>query len=103
MNEDRKTAPIWQEEEALRRFHLISPLLRENLDEARKLQLRERIAEASGISTRTIYHYEKAWREGEFQGLKPRDRKKHPNNVKKCLTFAAVLRGGQAALCSGHG
>ena len=97
MNEDRKTARIWQEEEALRRFRLISPLLQEDLDEAKKLQLRERIAEASGISTRTIYRYEKAWREDEFQGLKPRDREKHrrqdlPENFEELLEQAIQLK-----------
>ena len=97
MNEDRKTAAIWQEEEALRRFRLITPLLQEDLDEAKKLQLRERIATENGISTRTLYRYEKAWKEGEFQGLKPCDRKKHrrqdlPKNFEELLEQAIQLK-----------
>lgn len=97
MNEGRKTARVWQEEEALRRFRLISPLLEEDLDEAGRLQLRKRIVEASGISTRTIYRYEKAWREGGFQELKPRDREKHrkqelPENFEELLQQAIQLK-----------
>ena len=71
MNRAKNTAKKWQEDEALRRFKLISPLLQEWLDEARKLQIREQIATENGISIRTLYRYEKAWREDEFQGLNP--------------------------------
>ena len=35
----------WQEEEALRRFQLISPLLQTGLDDAKRIQLRKKIAE----------------------------------------------------------
>ena len=35
----------WQEDEALRRFRLISPILDETLDPAKRLQIRKEIAE----------------------------------------------------------
>ena len=40
----------WQEEEALRRFQLISPLLQAGLDDAKRIQLRKKIAEENNIS-----------------------------------------------------
>lgn len=97
MNRAKNTAKKWQEDEALRRFKLISPLLQEGLDEARKLQIREQIATENGISIRTLYRYEKAWREDEFQGLKPCDREKHrrqdlPDNFEELLQQAIQLK-----------
>ncbi len=41
----------WQEEEALRRFQLISPLLQTGLDEAKRIQLRKKIAEENNSFT----------------------------------------------------
>lgn len=67
------------EQQAHQRFLLISPLLDPNLDEAKKLQLRENIAAAENISIRTLYRYEKAYREGGFSGLKPADRQMNPS------------------------
>ena len=97
MNEARQTVKKWQEDEALRRFQLISPLLEEGLDDAKKLQLREQIAKKSGVTTRTLYRYEKAWRENDFQGLKPQTREKHrrqdlPGNFEELLQQAILLR-----------
>lgn len=67
------------EQQAHQRFLLISPLLDPNLDEAKKLQLRENIAATENISIRTLYRYEKAYREGGFSGLKPADRQLNPS------------------------
>lgn len=67
----------WQEEEALRRFQLISPLLQADLDDAKRIQLRKKIAEENHISVRSLYRYEKAFSERQFTGLKPADREKH--------------------------
>ena len=67
----------WQEEEALRRFQLISPLLQTGLDDAKRIQLRKKIAEENNISVRSLYRYEKAFLERQFTGLKPADREKH--------------------------
>ena len=53
----------WQEQEALKRFQLISPLLREDMDDAKRLQLRRQIAQENNISVRSLYRYEKAYAE----------------------------------------
>lgn len=45
MNTNQQIVRQWEEQEALHRFQLISPLLREDLDNAKKLQLRKKIAE----------------------------------------------------------
>lgn len=53
----------WQEQEALKRFQLISPLLREDMDDTKRLQLRRQIAQENNISVRSLYRYEKAYAE----------------------------------------
>ena len=40
----------WQEEQALQRYQLIAPLLDESLDNAKRIQMREAVAEQNGIS-----------------------------------------------------
>ena len=87
----------WQEQEALNRFQLISPLLREDMDDAKRLQLRRQIAQENNISVRSLYRYEKAYAEGQFSGLKPADRQKHrsqrlPDNFDFLLEQAIQLR-----------
>lgn len=87
----------WQEQEALRRFQLISPLLQSGLDDAKKLHLRKQIAAENDISVRSLYRYEKAYLEGQFAGLKPADRKKHrsqrlPDNYDFLLSQAIHLK-----------
>lgn len=57
----------WQDQEALHRFQLISPLLQTGLDDARRLQLRRTIADENNISVRTLYRYEKAFAENSSQ------------------------------------
>lgn len=91
------TKQQWQEQEALRRFQLISPLLQADLDDAKRIQLRKRIAEENNISVRSLYRYEKAFSEGQFTGLKPVDREKHrsqklPENFDFLLEQAIQLR-----------
>ena len=54
----------WQEEQALRRYQLIAPLLDESLDNAKRSQMREVVAEHNGLSPRTLYRYEAAYRKG---------------------------------------
>lgn len=59
MNElNETTSKQWQEDTALKRFQMISPLLEDSLDPAKKIQLRETIANANGISVRSLYRYE---------------------------------------------
>lgn len=69
-----KANTSWQEEQALQRYQMIAPLLDESLDTAKRIQLREDIAEKNHISTRTVYRYESAYKTGGFAGLKPMNR-----------------------------
>lgn len=97
MNTSKQTINQWEEQEALRRFQLISPLLREDLDDAKKLQLRRKIADENGITVRSMYRYEKAYKEGQFSGLRPASRQKHrsqrlPENFDFLLEQAIQLR-----------
>lgn len=87
----------WQEAEALRRYTMIAPLLAEDLDEAKRIALRKQIARRENISTRSLYRYEKAYRDGAFGGLKPENRKKRrsqnlPDDYEALLEEAIQLR-----------
>ena len=68
----------WQDETALDRFKLISPLIDPALDPAKRAKLRQEIADNNGISERSLFRYEKAYREGNFTGLKPASRAVEP-------------------------
>ena len=62
-----------------------------------RLQLRKQIAQDNDISVRSIYRYEKAYREGQFAGLKPAAREKRrsqklPENFDLLLEQAVQLR-----------
>lgn len=94
---DTFTKQQWQDQEALHRFQLISPLLQTGLDDARRLQLRRTIADENNISVRTLYRYEKAFAEKQFAGLRPADREKRrsqilPENFEFLLEQAIQLR-----------
>ncbi len=65
----------WQDAAALERFQMISPLLDPEMDNAKRIQLRGEIASSRGLSLRTIYRYEKSYRENAFAGLRPANRK----------------------------
>ena len=87
----------WQEREALDRFRMISPLLDPEMDNSKRIQLRESIAEENGISTRSLYRYESSFRDNEFAGLKPVARSgvnshKLPKNFESLLNEAIQLR-----------
>ena len=87
----------WQDRRALERYTLIAPLLDESLDPAKRSQLRGRIAERSGVSERTIYRYEAAYRDQGFSGLRPvaGERslsKKLPDNYLKIVEQAIQLK-----------
>ena len=87
----------WQENEALLRFRMISPLLDEALDPAGKIRLRQSISETTGISVRTLYRYEEAFRKEGFTGLKPEDRTRRlspalPENFPAILEQAKQLK-----------
>ena len=55
---------------------MIAPLLDEDLDEAKRRQLREDIAAKYEISKRSLYRYEAKYREESFTGLRPMNREK---------------------------
>lgn len=76
-----KEVKKWQDEEALRRYQMIAPLLDEDLDEGKRRQLREETAEKYGISKRSLYRYEAKYREGAFDGLRPMKREKRRSQV----------------------
>ena len=74
-----KEVKKWQDEEALKRYQMIAPLLDEDLDDAKRRQLREEIAEKYQISKRSLYRYEAKYREDSFNGLRPMNRTKRRN------------------------
>lgn len=74
-----KETKKWQEEEALRRYRLIAPLLDESIDEAVRRTRRDEIAKQNNISIRTLYRYEAGYRNDQFSGLKPMNREKRRN------------------------
>lgn len=71
-----KEVKRWQDEEALKRYQMIAPLLDDDLDEAKRRQLREEIAAKYEISKRSLYRYEAKYREDSFTGLRPMNREK---------------------------
>lgn len=98
MNTNKKLiSPQWQEEEALARFQIISPLLDESLDEAKYIQLRRKQAEKYNLSDKTVRRYVNAYRQNGFEGLKPRARHYYqkgnlPDNYKELVQEAIQLR-----------
>lgn len=87
----------WQDEEALRSYQMIAPLLEEALDEAKRRQLREETAEKYGISKRSLYRYEAKYREEAFDGLRPMNREKRrsqalPENYDEIVGEAIQLK-----------
>ena len=87
----------WQDEEALKRFQLIVPLLDEGIDEGKRSQLREEIADKSGLSKRSIYRYEARYRDNAFEGLRPQNRLKRrhqalPKNYDEIVGEAIQLK-----------
>lgn len=92
-----KEIQSWQDQSALERYGLIAPLLDDALDTAAKTKLRGEISEKSGLSTRTIYRYEKSFQGDGFQGLKPQARascysKRLPENFNGLLEQAIQLK-----------
>ena len=74
MNKTTDNTKKWQEDAALERFRLIAPLLDESIDPAKRLILRKEIARSNGLTTRSLYRYEAAYRADGFAGLKPMNR-----------------------------
>ena len=94
---EKKEVKKWQDEEALRRYRMIAPLLDPDMDEGKRQQLREEAAEKNGISKRTLYRYEKSYREEGFSGLRPASRTKKrqqrlPENFEEIMEQAVQLK-----------
>ena len=94
---EKKEVKKWQDEEALRRYRMIAPLLDPDMDEGKRRQLREEAAEKNGISKRTLYRYEKSYREEGFGGLRPASRTKKrrqrlPENFEGIMEQAVQLK-----------
>lgn len=94
---EKKEVKKWQDEEALRRYRMIVTLLEPDMDEGKRQQLREETAEKNGISKRTLYRYEKSYREEGFEGLRPASRTKKrqqrlPENFEEIMEQAVQLK-----------
>ncbi len=95
--QEKKEVKKWQDEEALKRYRMIAPLLDEDLDEGKRQQLREEAAEKNGISKRSLYRYEEKYRSGGFEGLRPKGRTKKrvqrlPGNFDEIMEQAVQLK-----------
>lgn len=92
-----KEVKNWRQETALERYRMIVPLLDPDIDEAKRSMLREETAKKEGLSVRTIYRYEKQYREKQFEGLLPRKREKRrsqklPDNWEEIVKEAIQLK-----------
>lgn len=97
LENEEQTTKQWQEDQALVRFQVISPLLDESLDSAKRVALREQISMQHRVSTRSLYRYENFYRENGFSGLKPMTRKSHraqslPENFDELVKEAIQLK-----------
>ena len=73
---ESKEVRNWRSEEALERYRMIMPLLDPEIDNAKRCMLREQIAKREELSVRTIYRYEKQYKEDQLEGLLPKHREK---------------------------
>ena len=94
---ESKEVTNWRDEQALKRLEMITPLLDPDMDEAKRTQMRESIAARNGITTRSLYRYEKAYREGSFDGLRPVNRQMRrsqrlPDNYDEIIGQAIQLK-----------
>ena len=92
-----KEITTWQDEKASERFTMISPLLADDLDPAKRSQIRTQIAENNDVSERTLYRLEAAWRKNGFSGLRPMNREmrrsqKLPDNFDEIVAEAIQLK-----------
>ena len=94
---NQRAVQSWQDKEALKRFQMISPLLDETMDRAKKLEVRNKIAADNALSVRTIRRYEDAFRQEGFSGLKPQPREGYatkllPENFQDLVQEAIILK-----------
>ncbi|KAB3524896.1 DDE-type integrase/transposase/recombinase [Alkaliphilus serpentinus] len=91
------TSKKWQDDEALKRFQIIAPLLAEDIDSAKKQELRNQLAQTHQLSVRSLYRYEKSFNQSQFAGLKPMNRemrrsKSLPDNFDELVAEAIQLK-----------
>ena len=94
---ESKEVTNWRDEQALKRLEMITPLLDPDMDEAKRTQMREDIAKRNGLTTRSLYRYEKSYREGSFDGLRPLNRQMRrsqrlPDNYDEIVGQAIQLK-----------
>lgn len=94
---ESKEVRNWRDAEALKRLEMITPLLDPDLDDAKRTQMRETIAEKNDLTTRSLYRYEKYYRENSFDGLRPMNRQmrrsaKLPDNYDEIVRQAIQLK-----------
>ena len=82
----------WRDDQALKRLEM-NP----DLDDAKRAQMREAIAEKNNLTTRSLYRYEKYYREDSFDGLRPMNRQmrrsaKLPENYDEIVGQAIQLK-----------
>lgn len=77
LEKEEHTTKQCQEGQALERFQMLSPLLDESLDQAKRVELREQLSIQYQVSTRRLYRYENYYREKGCTGLKPMNRESH--------------------------
>lgn len=97
MNANRNLTTHWQDDQALDRYKLISPLLEEGLDDAARIQKRRKLAQQNGLSDRTLKRYLNAYQASGFHGLRPRARSSfnsetQPENFSELVSEAIQLR-----------
>ncbi len=94
---DSKEVRNWRDDQALKRLEMITPLLDPDLDDAKRAQMREAIAEKNNLTTRSLYRYEKYYRENSFDGLRPMNRQMRrsarlPENYDEIVRQAIQLK-----------
>lgn len=97
MIQTNKSVSKWQHDTALERFRMISPLLDEENDRSKRIEIRKKISEEFDVSSRTLYRYEAAYRADGFEGLIPENHThkqsgKLPENFDELLQEAIQLK-----------
>lgn len=87
----------YMDQEALKKYNMIAPLVTSENDPQKQILLRKKAAEENGVSVRTIRRYESAYRKMGFSALKPKPRKGYmtsllPENYDELLKEAILLK-----------
>ena len=87
----------YMDQEALKKYNMIAPLITSDNDPQKQISLRKKAAEDNGVSVRTIRRYEAAYRKKGFSALRPKPRKGYmtsllPENYGDLLKEAIILK-----------